>query len=45
MNIYRDKQIFQLKGSVRFNALKYVHTFYRFTNISKGDADAKFLGL
>lgn len=45
VNIYRDKQIFQLKGSVRFNALKYVHTFYRFTNISKGDADAKFLGL
>ncbi len=45
LNIYRGKQLFQLKGSKRFNSLKYVHAFYRYQNQIKGDADAKFLGL
>ena len=45
LNIYVGKQIFQLHGDKRFNALKYVHIFNRNKNISRGDSDGKFLGL
>ena len=45
INIYHDKQVFQLKGSKRFNALKYVNLFHRFKNLSKGDNSSTFLGL
>lgn len=45
LNIYHEKQVFQLKGSKRFNALKYVNIYYRHKNISRGDSDGKFLGL
>lgn len=44
LNIYSDGKVYQLKGSKRFNALKYVHFFYRYNNI-KGAKDDKFLGL
>lgn len=45
LNIYHDKRVYQLKGSKRFNALKYVNLYYRHKNISRGDANGKFLGL
>ncbi len=45
LNIYLGKQIFQLKGDKRFNALKYVHIFYRYQQIKKGDENGEFLGL
>jgi ribosomal protein S27AE len=45
LNIYHGDDIFQLKGSKRFNALKYVHIFHRYQNVSKGDGHGKFLGL
>lgn len=45
LNIYHNKQVYQLKGSVRFNALKYVNFYYRYKNISRGNEDGKFLGL
>ena len=45
VNIYKDDRVYQLKGSKRFNALKYVQIYYRYKNISKGDFDGKFLGL
>lgn len=45
LNIYFEKELYQLKGSKRFNALKYVHIFYRYKNIVKGDPNAEFLGL
>jgi len=45
LNIYYDGKIYQLKGSKRFNALKYVNIYYRYQNLIKGEADAKFLGL
>jgi len=45
LNIYYNKQVWQLKGGKRFNALKYVHMYYRHKNITKGDANGKFLGL
>lgn len=45
LNIYYDKHIYQLKGSKRFNALKYVNLCYRCKNILRGEADDQFLGI
>ena len=45
LNIYYGKEIYQLKGSKRFNALKYVHISCRYKNLVKGDPNAEFLGL
>ena len=46
-NIYHGGKIYQLKGSKRFNALKYVHIYHRYKNIVKGDENGEsiFLGL
>lgn len=44
-NIYHNKRVYQLKGSEHFNALKYVNIYYRYKNISRGEADVEFLGL
>ncbi len=45
LNIYYNKQVFQLKGDKHFNALKYVNIYYRHKNTVKGESDVKFLGL
>lgn len=45
LNIYSGKDVFQVKGSKRFNALKYVNIYHRYKNISRGDINGKFLGL
>lgn len=45
LNIYFDGKIYQLKGSPRFNALKYVNIYNHFKNIEKGDPHGEFLGL
>ena len=45
LNIYHNKQVFQFKGSKRFNALKYVNFYFRYKNITRGNEDGKFLGL
>jgi len=45
LNIYYNKKIYQLKGSKRFNALKYVNICYRCKNILRGDVDDQFLGI
>lgn len=45
LNIYHGSDVYQFKGSKRFNALKYVHFYYRHKNIQRGDTDGKFLGL
>ncbi len=45
LNIYHEKQVYQIKGSKRFNALKYVNLYYRYKNITRGESDGKFLGL
>ena len=45
LNIYLGDQVYQIKGGKRFNALKYVHIYYRHKNISRGDINGKFLGL
>ena len=45
LNMYFGDQIFQLKGSKRFNAVKYVHLFHRYKNLKRGNGDEQFLGL
>ena len=45
VNIYKQDKIYQLKGGKEFNGVKFVHFFNRYKNISKGEADSKFLGL
>ena len=45
LNVYHGGKVYQFKGNERFNALKFVHTFYRYQNIKKGDENGKFLGL
>ncbi len=44
-NIYCGDKVYQLKGDKRFNALKYVHIYYRHKNVTKGEKDEQFLGL
>ncbi len=44
LNIYHDKQVYQITGSKRFNALKYVNIYYRWKNIKENN-NGKFLGL
>lgn len=44
-NIYHNKRVYQIRGSEHFNSLKYVNMYYRYKNISRGDAHVKFLGL
>ena len=45
LNIYHGSSVYQFKGSKRFNAMKYVHFYYRNKNIQRGDVNGKFLGL
>ena len=44
LNIYIGGEILQLKGSKRFNALKYVHFYHRYHSGKAGDNN-EFLGL
>ena len=45
LNIYIKDKLYQIKGSKRFNALKYVNIFHRALNIRKGLESEKFLGI
>lgn len=45
LNIYHNSKIYQLKGEKSFNALKYVHFYYRYKNIKAGIEGEQFLGL
>lgn len=42
LNIYHKDALYQIKGDVRFNALKYMNFFYRYKN--RG-SDSDFLGI
>lgn len=44
INLYVENEILQLKGSKRFNGLKYVNFWHRYQNIRTGDNN-EFLGL
>ena len=45
LNIYYEKNVYQITGSKSFNALKYVNIYYRWKNIKEGNENGKFLGL
>ncbi|MBQ7064771.1 MAG: 1-acyl-sn-glycerol-3-phosphate acyltransferase [Firmicutes bacterium] len=45
LNIYIDKQVFQIKGGKPFNAVKYIHMYHRYLNIRKDHQNGEFLGL
>jgi 1-acyl-sn-glycerol-3-phosphate acyltransferase len=45
MNIYFGDTIYQVKGSDRFNSLKYLNLYYRYHNVRKGVQDEQFLGI
>ena len=45
LNIYHGDKVYQFKGDVHFNALKYMNIYHCHRNISKGDPDGKFLGI
>lgn len=45
LNIYYGDFVYQLKSHKRFNAMKYVNIYFRYKNITRGEEDAKFLGL
>ncbi len=45
LNMYFGDKIFQLKGSKRFNSVKYVHLFHRYRNLKRGNENEQFLGL
>ncbi len=45
LNIYHNSMVYQLKGSKRFNALKYVNIYYHHKNIQRGERNGEFLGL
>ena len=45
LNLYHGGEIYQFKGSRRFNALKYVNLIHRYQNMTQGDKHGEFLGL
>ena len=45
LNIYTDDNVYQITGNKRFNALKYVHIYNRYLNISSGNENEVFLGI
>lgn len=45
LNVYFQDRVLQFKGDERFNAVKYVQIFNHWKNQTKGETDAKFLGL
>jgi hypothetical protein len=45
LNLYYGNHIYQVKGGKRFNALKYVHMYHRYKNMTGENKDGKFLGL
>ena len=45
LNLYHGETILQVKGSPRFNAVKYMNVFYRAKYQKEGITDAKLLGI
>ncbi len=45
INVYVQKQVYQLAGDERFCGLKYVNFYYKHKNILKGEQHGSFLGL
>lgn len=45
LNLYQDKALYQIKGSKRFNAVKYLNFYHHYKNLTTGDRYGKHLGL
>ena len=45
LNLYVDKDIYQIKSCKRFNALKYLNFYHRYKNLQTGEQHGQFLGL
>lgn len=45
LNVYFGGKVYQIVGSARFCALKYVNLYYRYQNQTKESENAEFLGL
>ncbi len=45
LDFYTGDKVYQIKGSKRFNAVKYMHFYFRYTHVLKGDLYDEFLGL
>ena len=45
LNVYHGETVYQIKGSKRMNALKYMNFYYRYKNITEEVEDGQFLGL
>ncbi len=45
LDFYTGDKVYQIKGDKRFNAVKYMHFYFRTTHILKGELYDQFLGL
>ena len=45
LNIYHEDNVYQIQGDKRFNALKYLHLYHRYKNLTTEVQDGSFLGL
>lgn len=45
LDLYHGDLVYQIQGDKRFNALKYLHLFHRYKNLTSDNAESKFLGL
>lgn len=45
LDFYTGDKVYQIKGDKRFNAVKYMHFYFRCTHVLKGDLYDQFLGL
>ena len=45
LDFYTGDKVYQIKGDKRFNAVKYMHFYFRTSHVLKGDLYDQFLGL
>lgn len=45
LGFYVGEDLYQIKGSKRFNAVKYLNLYYHYTNRKEPEKDGEFLGL
>ena len=45
LDFYTGDKVYQIKGNKRFNAVKYMHFYFRYSHVAKGDLYDEFLGL
>ena len=45
LNFYFGDEVYQISADKRFNALKYVHIFYKHKNVTRSDTNEQFLGI